>query len=350
MSKFKVSRERIALFKHDGADKLEIGKVGSYQVVVGKGQYNDGDVVVFAPEKSMLTGAIREEFATWLVGPNNNRVHAIRLRGQLSCGVIIPDRLIPDEAKSAPIGEDISALLGITKYVPTIPKELDGDVEPASIEGYVNHDCEQFLVYENNFVDGERVVITEKLHGVQMSVALDGDQFNIMSKGLADDYMAFALTEKNAAENMHVVVANRLGLRDIMSQFGTRVGSRVQLIGELLPSQRGYNYGLTEKTFKIFKVVLLDKFDEQQDPVYLQYDQVPSELRDLWVPVLYDGPYSKSEVLKYHKGKETVSGRGVHIREGAVLCPYVARRANDGTKLVSKIINPDYRETGEELS
>lgn len=346
MSKFKVSRERISLFKHDGADKLEIGKVGSYQVVVGKGQYKDGDTIVFAPEKSVLTGKLRDEYITWLAGPNQDRVHAIRLRGQLSCGIIIPDILLPDDVKNAPIGEDISKLLGITKYIPTIPKELDGDVEPASIDGYVKHDCEQFLVYENNFIDGERVVVTEKLHGVQMSVVLDNEQFNIMSKGLADGDMAFSLTEKNSKENMHVMVANKLGLRDIMKSLG----KRVQLIGELLPSQKGYNYGLTEKTFRLFKVVLLDTLDEQLDPVYLQYDQVSDELRKLWVPVLYDGPYSKSEVLKYHKGKETVSGKELHIKEGVVVVPYIARRAKDGTKLVAKIINPDYRETGEELS
>jgi|GEM_PF-6129437 len=49
MSSWKVSKERITLFPHPKAEKLELGKVGAYQVVVQKGLYNDGDEVVFVP-------------------------------------------------------------------------------------------------------------------------------------------------------------------------------------------------------------------------------------------------------------------------------------------------------------
>ena len=50
------------------------------------------------------------------------------------------------------------------------------------------------------------------------------------------------------------------------------------------------------------------------------------------------------------KGNELVSGREVHIREGVVLRPYIDRTAVDGTKLRLKIINPAYKETGEEIN
>jgi hypothetical protein len=42
MSNFKVSKEKIALFVHPNAEKLQLGRVGSYQVVVQKGLYQDG--------------------------------------------------------------------------------------------------------------------------------------------------------------------------------------------------------------------------------------------------------------------------------------------------------------------
>ena len=41
MSNWKVSKEKIEIFTHPNADALLIGKVGSYQVVVQKGLYND---------------------------------------------------------------------------------------------------------------------------------------------------------------------------------------------------------------------------------------------------------------------------------------------------------------------
>ena len=47
MSNWKVSKEKIELFVHPDAESIEIGKVGSYQVVVQKGLYNNGDEVIF---------------------------------------------------------------------------------------------------------------------------------------------------------------------------------------------------------------------------------------------------------------------------------------------------------------
>ena len=73
-----------------------LGRVGSYQVVVQKGLYNDGDEVVFAPEKSVLTGQIKSEFEKYLVGPNKDRVKAVRLRGEISSGIIVPPFLVPN--------------------------------------------------------------------------------------------------------------------------------------------------------------------------------------------------------------------------------------------------------------
>jgi len=70
MSNWKVSKENIELFVHTNADGLDLGKVGSYQVVVQKGLYNDGDEVIFAPEKSVLSGQIKLEFENYLAGPN----------------------------------------------------------------------------------------------------------------------------------------------------------------------------------------------------------------------------------------------------------------------------------------
>jgi hypothetical protein len=45
-----------------------------------------------------------------------------------------------------------------------------------------------------------------------------------------------------------------------------------------------------------------------------------------------------------------VSGNQVHIREGVVLRPYIDRDTKDGTKLRLKIINPAYKESGEEIN
>jgi len=88
---------------------------------------------------------------------------------------------------------------------------------------------------------------------------------------------------------------------------------------------------------------------------------VSNELRELWVPIIYDGTLNleskervdfilPKDVVELCKGKELVSGKELHIREGVVLRPYIDRDAKDGTKLRLKIINPSYKETGEEIN
>ena len=362
MSTFKVSKEQIELFIHPNADSLEIGKVGTYQVVVQKGLYKNGDIVVFAPEKSVLTGDLKTEFEKYLVGPNKDRVKSVRLRGEVSCGIIVPPSLIPfmDEIE---LGEDVSERLGITKYEPPIPSSLSGNVKTFDIPGLYGHDCEHIGVYINEFEPNERVVITEKVHGTQLVLAYDfnTDTTLVSSKGLFKNGLVLEKSETNAYWQ---VVENDKLVEKIKSNFTSGV---IQLFGEAIPFQSGYTYGKTKPTCLIF--------DIRQDGVSIPYDIVPDDFKDLWVPVIFDGPvkleekeiviYSNPE-LGIHKtkteyvlslemknlcrGKETVSGESLHIREGVVLRPYIDRRAFDNTPLKLKLISPEYKETGEEFN
>ena len=38
------------------------------------------------------------------------------------------------------------------------------------------------------------------------------------------------------------------------------------------------------------------------------------------------------------------------LREGVVIATYIDRKAKDGTRLRLKLINPAYKETGEEIN
>lgn len=362
MSTFKVSKQKIELFVHPNADALQIGKVGSYQVVVQKGLYQDGDVVVFAPEKSILTGAIRENFEKYLVGPNQDRVKAVRLRGEISTGIIIHPSLVPD-FDSQPIDEDLSDLLGITKYEPPIPTQLMGQVVSFDMPFIGHHDCEHANVYVNNLVDGERVVMTSKIHGSQVIYAFNLDESTelISSKGL----LKKGLTIMESAENTYWIAARNTNLKTLVQDnFSSGV---VQIFGEVVPVQNGFSYGHRDPHILIF--------DIRHNGVSIPYDQVPECFRSLWVPVVFDGELvlDKKEVVLFsdpangiHKTKtefllptwvqnlaetkERVSGKELHIEEGLVIRPYVDRRASDGTPLRLKVISKFYKETGEEIN
>jgi len=362
MSNFKVSKEKIELFVHPNADALQIGKVGSYQVVVQKGMYNDGDEVIFAPEKSILSGALKGEYEKYLSGKSKDRVKSIRLRGEISCGIIIPPHLI-DNFESIQVGEDISEMLGIVKYEPPIPQQLSGKVKTFDMPFIGSHDCEHANIYVNDLVDGERVIISEKLHGSQNILAYDilNDKTLVSSKGLLKSGLVIEESEENtywiACRNDKLVEKIKANFKDVV----------VQIFGEVIPIQAGYSYGQNKPTVRIF--------DIRVNSVSIPYDMVPEDFKPLWVPIVFDGVLNldKKEVVIYSdpengihktkfeymlpkeivdlcKGKELVSGKELHIREGVVLRPYIDRYAKDGTKLRLKIINPAYKESGEEFN
>lgn len=362
MSDFKVSKQKISLFTHPNADSLSIGKVGSYQVVVQKGLYNDGDEVIFAPEKSVLSGNIKSEFEKYLVGPNKDRVKSVRLRGEISSGIIIPNHLVSDFDKII-VDEDVSEKLNISKYEPPIPTELAGKVKSYNMPFIGYHDCEHAGIYVNELVDGERVIISEKIHGSQVIIAhnIDNNETIVSSKGL----LKRGLTIEESDTNTYWIAAKNDKIVDkIKDSWDSGV---IQIFGEVIPIQNGYNYGHSNPTIKIFDIRI--------NGDVIPYDDIPTIFKEMWVPIIFDGVLNldKKEIVIYSnpdkgihktkieymlpnniielcKGMETVSGKSSHIREGIVVRPYIDRLAKDGTKIRLKIINPSYKESGEEFN
>jgi RNA ligase (TIGR02306 family) len=61
------------------------------------------------------------------------------------------------------------------------------------------------------------------------------------------------------------------------------------------------------------------------------------------VPRLYEGPYDIDRVLEIASGRETVSGRGLHLREGVVVRPAVERYSPvTGGRAIAKAVSPAY--------
>lgn len=357
MATWKVFKDKITIFEHPDAEKLQLGKVGPYQVVVQKGLYEDGDDVVFAPDKSVLSGVIEQEFKQYLVGPDKNRVKAIRLRNELSSGIIIPPHIIKEQCGKGiddlPYTEDLSELMGIAKYVPPVPIEMAGVAAPIEYDHLsIKHDVEQFGIYAGNFIDDERVICSEKIHGSQIVayIALDGDG-NLHRWVSTKNYNAAGLCILESDTNFYWKCVRNVSLWEklqdllVLTDLVTKLddgGWVIQVFGEALPCQ-SMKYGFVEPTMRIFGLSV--------NGVTIPYDKLPDFIRDLWVPVLYDGPYTNvPELKKLALGNETVSGNELHIKEGIVIRPYEDRRASDGTWLKVKVINPKYKETGEEFS
>src|ERR1700728_669342 len=90
MSTFAVTLEQLTIHEHTNADALELAQVGLCRAVVLKGQFKTGDYALYIPEQAVLPDELIEELGLVgrLAGPQHNRVKAVRLRGQLSQGIV----------------------------------------------------------------------------------------------------------------------------------------------------------------------------------------------------------------------------------------------------------------------
>jgi len=90
MSSFQVTVEKLVILPHPNADALELAQVSGYRAVVAKGRYVTGDLACYIPEQAVLPPDLIAELGLEgkLAGPAKNRVKAVRLRGELSQGIV----------------------------------------------------------------------------------------------------------------------------------------------------------------------------------------------------------------------------------------------------------------------
>ena len=346
MADWKVSAERIEMFAHPNADRMEVAKVGMFQLVVAKdNNYRTGDLVVFAPKRSILPLEIRDNYRNADTGLSylrgGERVSSVRLRGELSEGVTVSKEWALSKLGGSELveGEDISEQLGITEYVPPVPMEFAGKVEPLNLGAFARHDVESSLIYGSEFEEGEPVLITEKLHGTQINMVFYANgQTQITSKGFAGKHMALL----ESAGNIYWQALHNSGVAERVRQLFPN--SVVQAMGEVVPAQgANWSYGFAQPTVRLFRLHV------DGERLNIANPRVAS-LRDVWAPVLHSGPYTQAEVSKLAVGKETVSGKSLHIREGVVIEPMTPRNAREGFALYLKVINPKFKDDDDSVS
>jgi RNA ligase (TIGR02306 family) len=347
MAEWKVSREKLELFAHPNADSLQIAKAGSYQFVVKQGTFNDGDSVLVVPEKSILPESIKAEYVNYLKGPEKNRVGSVRLRGEVSQGILLTREQLESYSgrslEDVADGEDVSYLLGINKYEPPLPSGFNGRVVAYPFTGEViKHDCEQYRIYASQLDPEDDVLITEKIHGSQIVMVLDSEgKFYVSSKGMFSK--GFVIEED--PNNIYWQAFNNSGMREYMQNFWNYakvINSNpniLQVFGEVVPCQKGFDYGRARPEVLVFRIVVNGG------------EEVLYDFHQKNVPVVYSGKLKDANLEELCQGNSLLFGAN-HIREGIVVSPVPLRKARDGNWLILKVINPAYakKETGEELS
>ncbi|MEU7293581.1 RNA ligase (ATP) [Streptomyces exfoliatus] len=346
MSTLRVTAEVLTVHPHPNADALELAQVGLYRAVVAKGAYRTGDAAVYIPEQAVLPAELVDELGLTgrLAGKASDRVKAVRLRGELSQGIVCRPGALADTdlTRAAAVGTDFAEALGITKWAPPVPTTMDGDVESApDLLPWV--DIENLQRYPGIFEPGEPVVLTEKLHGTACLLTLHAEdgRAQVSSKG----YGSKGLALKEDPRNLYWRAVHGHGLPAVAERLAKRLGARrVGLFGEVYGAGvQDLAYGADGRSetvgYALFDVSAdIDGQIHWLDPAeVLEPGEVPL------VPRLYAGPYDLDAVLAHASGRETVSGRETHLREGVVIRPATERYSPVvGGRAIAKAVSPAY--------
>lgn len=374
MSTIRVTIERLTIHDHPNADALELAQVGLYRAVVLKDRYKTGDYALYIPEQAVLPADLIDELGLTgrLAGKTADRVKAIRLRGELSQGIVCQPKALAylwrDGADTADLATvagavDYSDDLGITKWEPPIPVGMAGRVEPApNLLRWI--EIENIKRYPDIFEPGEPVIATEKIHGTCCLVTYDADAGPIggdgdpmgttyvSSKGFGGKNLALAEDKTNLywrAAHEHglipaaALICGYLGARRI-GLFGEVYGKGVQDLHYGKDASRNETIG-----YVLFDIAVMDRAGEVR---WLSH----TEIDELWAvavgevgplvtspraPVVYEGPYDYEKLAALAEGRSLLDPGT--IREGVVVRPAVERRSDVlGGRAIAKFVSESY--------
>lgn len=379
MSTFVVNIVSISSIEpHPDADAIEIAMIGRYRSIVRKTEgLKAGMHVVYIPEASVIPEYLLKRMGLWdhelgkglLGGEGFNRVSPKRLRGVFSQGICMPVLNDPDNAEivwvdgengrfPARVGEDLAALLGITKWEPTIPPELLGDVFAPGQHLTAKFDVEDIKAHPDIFAPGEEVEMREKLHGVFTAVGILpksdgieggfglGNNILLYSKGLGAQGMAFADTVDNASS---IYVRSTVGIRARIDELEFNLSEPLTVMGETFgPGVQDLHYG-NRLQYRIFAACRGYRGDQR----YLDADalaELAARLHVEVVPVLYRGPFSWDMLAEHTTGPSSMDSK--HIREGVVVTPVIEREDMRLGRVALKSVSEKYllRKGGTEYS
>lgn len=247
MRKLATIRKIDALIPIDKADAIETATVGGWKVVVKKGEFTVGDLAVYLEIDSWIPttlapflskGKEPREFE----GIKGERLRTVKLRGQLSQGLLLP---IVGAWKES---EDVSELLGIVKWEMPMNAQLAGVAKGNFPTAIPKTDQERVQnikqIIEQAAVDGLQFEVTEKLEGSSMTVYLIDNTFGVCSRNL---------DLKEDGGTTFWEVARRAGIEDKMRAVPT--GGDFAIQGELIgPGIQGNIYKLSKPEFRVFDV------------------------------------------------------------------------------------------------
>lgn len=260
------------------ADAIEVAAVGGWNVVVKKGEFEVGDIGMFFEIDSFLPIEPRYSFlmnsAIKWRGMEGIRLRSIKLRKQLSQGLILPLSMFPEvqdvlasedvEYVTEAEGLDFTEFLGVQKWERDLPACLSGLAKgsfpafiPISDEERIQNCQRQVL---DSYDEGDVYEATVKMDGSSMTVYYLGkdSQYN------HDGEPKFGVCSRRldlveSEDNQFWKTARERELIETLQEINRITGCSYALRGELCgPSIQSNHERLDEYQFFLYNIWDID--------------------------------------------------------------------------------------------
>lgn len=338
------------------ADRIEVAQVDGWEVVVKKGEFNIGEHIVYIEIDSVVPERPEFEF----LRDKKFRVRTIKLRGQISQGLILPLSILPKGKGNYPLDKDVTEILGIKKYDPEAQQEsLLLTKQPKKIKNPIIRFLIRFKFFRKIFLkskkkggfpdwikktDEERVQClptlfeTERDHGTKFSVTekMDGQSATYFLRKVSKHKYDFGVCSRNIYlgtpdNSSYWEIARKYDMENVLKKL---IGNydTIVLQGEICGDGiQGNKYQISKRELFVFNLIYPDhKCDTREIERLIR----PLGLKT--VPILEDEkvlPSTISELVEYSKGYSTV--RTKQKREGVVM-------RNNKSNISFKVINPEF--------
>jgi RNA ligase (TIGR02306 family) len=251
MRKMATVRQVDAVNPIPDADAIEVATVGGWRVVIKKGEFVPGDLAVYCEIDSWIPNDLAPFLSKGTEprvynGVAGERLRTVKLRGQVSQGLLLSRYIALDKVGEISEGMDVSELLNIQKWEAPIPAQLAGEVRGV-FPGFIpKTDQERIQNLTAEFADWtERKLhweVTEKLDGSSMTVYVFDEDEGVCSRNL---------NLRETEGNSLWTVARRNDLIGKIRSTGQNLAFQGELIGEGI---QGNPYKIRGQEFYLFDI------------------------------------------------------------------------------------------------
>lgn len=300
-----------SLLPIDGADMIEVAVVNGWKVVVKKGEFNVGDTVIYCEIDSLLP--IKEDFEFLRKssykklkdGTEGFRLKTIKLRGQLSQGLVLPISVLGNTVFE--IGCNVSDILGIKKYDPPIPAELSGIIK-GSFPNFIQKTDEERIQNLANVYDNFKkqiFYVTEKLDGSSATFYINNGVFGVCSRNVE-------LVESDT--NSFWAISKKLDIKNKLESLNKNICLQGELIGFGI---QGNPYKMNTQSIRFFNAF---NIDEQEFLSFTEFKNIINFLGLETVPIIdecFTIPENIDSIIEYADGVSVLNNKT--NREGVVI-------------------------------